>query len=455
MSPVDLSPAPRAEVSSRYRFFRGLLRAWLGLSSRRSWLLRGEAVPPTGAALLMVSHPADYSETLVLVAALERQVRCLVERKLLESFPRRFLAWAFGMIPFEPEGGDLTSGIEAASGALTKGEAVLVFSEKRMTATATGSASIAARVAVQAASHEAGKTGPAIVPVHLFFPPPSLQSGEPLIHVDAPLAWRETVARGGVRDKAEALSAMLEEASRRNAFRLQPEDVQHFLRDLEDALRADLQENWAKRPNWRQETDGFELSQFVREWVERLNVAHPGRLVALRELLDTYREARRRWSLRRFEVEAAGEWMKSGWRRLAAGLESVVGLPLAGYGLVNHLLALPVCQGMGLRKKGSGRARGTRWLIFGLVAAGLYALQILLCARFLGRAAAGYYALSLPLSGAYLCRYARLLERRTQLLLFDAFAVREASRVRRMRKELLKDFNAARDAHIEALGLAH
>jgi hypothetical protein len=136
-------------------------------------------------------------------------------------------------------------------------------------------------------------------------------------------------------------------------------------------------------------------------------------------------------------------------------IESVVGLPVAAYGLINHLLAWALLFWRGLLKKGSEPDEHRQWLIRTLMVLGCYVAQVMLCAHWLGRATAGYYVLTLPLSGAYMWRYWSLLRNRTRLLFLSARLPAEGAKLRWMREKLLEEINSERDAYAEALGIPH
>jgi hypothetical protein len=451
MMPAD-SPDQTPVVSRAYRFFRALLRIWFGLVFYKVRLLRGEAVPGSGAVMLVVNHPGSLLDALILVAALERPVRCLLNRNLFRGYLRGRLVQWLGMIPYEPE----TTALQAAREALGRQEAVLVFTEHQAVKSGAmpPAGLTAAQLAIEAEARHSGQLGLLLFPIHLFLPVGRAQSSELLIYVDSPLSPKEYLSAGEGAISVRRFALELDEALRQNAFRFQPGDLRQFLADLEEVLRADLEEEWAARAQSKQKVEGFKLSQFIAEWFEQLNSLHPGRLVALRDSLDAYREERRRWLLRQAEVEAAG-WHASRGLRMWYWLESVLGLPLAVYGLLNHLLVWMILFWAGLLRKESERDRRLEWLLRALVVVGCYAAQVLLCAFWLGRATAGYYALTLPLAGAFLWRYEWLLRARTRLLLVGARLPHQAEKLRRQRKRFVAELNAARDTYAEALGIPH
>jgi 1-acyl-sn-glycerol-3-phosphate acyltransferase len=451
---------PSAETASAvplgYRFFRRLVRIWFSLLSCKIRLLRGEALPTSGAALLVVSHPASFRHALVLVAAFERQVHCLLSAELFGGFLRGWLARRLGMIRYQPGDGRYASALGAVCEVLGGRGAVAVFAEQRAGKDADGRlvGLPASTLALEAESRHSRQVGLSLYPVHLLPPLRRQQSGEALIYVGSPLVANDYFAYGSGEVPARTLAGDLEQALRENAFGLRESEVQQFLADLEEVLLTDLEEDWAARANWKQQVNGFRLSEYVVEWAEQANFLHPGWIVALREDLERYREQRRRWSLGKLEVEAAGAWLASSARRGWYWLESVVGFPLACYGLINHLLVWVLLFWAGLLKKESERDRTVEWLMRALVVVGCYSAQVILCADSFGRAAAGYYALTLPLSGAYLWRYEWLLRARTRFLWLRARLPRQAEKMRRARRRLVEELNAARDAMAEALGVS-
>ncbi len=349
--------------------------------------------------------------------------------------------------------------LEKCSNALAKREAVVVFAEPKKAGAGEPAqlALAAASIALDAETRHSRELGVNIFPIHLFLPVARPQSSELLIHVDAPLVVREflSASGGGLSERARALAAEVEKAFRQNVFGLRQRDFELFLSDLEEVLREDLEGHWATQPNWKQKSEGFDLSRFAAECVHQLNFLNPGRLVALRESLEVYREARRRGSLRRFEVEAAGAWLQSPWRRTWVWVESALGLPIATYGLINHLLAWIFLFWAGLLEKENGQAKRVKWIARTLVVLGCYAGQVLLCAALLGRREAGLYAPSLPFSGVVLWSYGWLVRRRTRLALAALRVPREARKLRRMRKDLLEQLNHVVHACAEMSGVAH
>ena len=293
--------------------------------------------------------------------------------------------------------------------------------------------------------------------VHLFVPVGRMRTRELLIDIDQPELAQDCLPRDceSGSDQARELARYLESKCQENSFRLQPADLADFLDDLEQALRDDFQEELRSHPARKQKLEGFVLSRFVVQWAEQMNYLHPGLLVSLRESLAAWRETCRRGALHRLEVEGAGAWLERplGW--VAVLLETVVGFPLAFYGLLNHLVALGILYWAGLLKEESGRDKTTAWLERGLVVLGSYIVEVFLVARFCGRRAAGYYLPTLPLSGLYLWRYAGLLRHQARIAFLSFTLSVEAAGTARLRKEFLHEINLALSLYAEMLDLPH
>jgi hypothetical protein len=182
---------------------------------------------------------------------------------------------------------------------------------------------------------------------------------------------------------------------------------------------------------------------------------HPGRLVTLRKSLDDYRRLQKQCALRKLEVEGAGSPLSSGWRRSIAWFEMLLGLPIALYGLLNHLLLGLVLYLAGSFKHNNSRARTTEWTLRGAVTLGLYALQILLVAHWRGRAAAGYYAPTLPVSGAYLWRYVGLVRPQARLLFVSLTIPALTRKIKRLRHALLEEIDQTLTSYEDRTSVPH
>ncbi|HEV2492144.1 MAG TPA: 1-acyl-sn-glycerol-3-phosphate acyltransferase [Terriglobia bacterium] len=450
---VNVSPPP----STAYRLARGLLRLWFRVYFPKIRLLQIETLPAAGPAVLVVNHPASLLDALILIAAFEPQIDCLVRSDRLRGRLRGFIARAFGMIVYDEDQANWQPALEVCREILAVEGVVTVFAEPeaRKPAEPPAFAVRAATLALEAELRQAD-LGVALFPVHLYLPVAPSLATEVLIYVDEALAAAQYLRAdsGQIPQRARLLAEALDRACRQNAFRLPPKEFARLLGDVEEVLRADLEAEWAARPNWKQSAEGFRLSRFVEESAEQLNALHPGRLIALRESLDRYHETERRSALRQTEIELSGAWVKSPVGRLAGWTESLVGFPVAVYGFVNHIPIALILLATGLLRRNDRRSSTSVWATRGLVVLACYAIGVAWCGRHFGRAAAGYYAASLPLSGAYLRRYAWLLQHRTRLLLSSARTRLDTRTLARLRKDFITELNQVRDTYSEFPGVA-
>ena len=208
-------------------------------------------------------------------------------------------------------------------------------------------------------------------------------------------------------------------------------------RSCEPVCRQD----WASRPDWKQDAEGFVLSRLVAEWVKQTNYLYPERLVTLRKSLDDYRRLQRQCALREWKSRKRNLCCAQDGAGQLFGSRRLLGLPIALYGLLNHLVIGLALFLAGSFKRNSSRARTTEWTIRIAVTLGLYILQIFLVAHWWGRAAAGYYAPTLPVSGAYLWRYVRLVRPQARLMFISLSIPALTRKIKRLRHELLEELD--------------
>lgn len=444
----------RSAIAGSYSFGRTLARLWLRKLYRRVRLLRAETIPPVGPLLLVVNGEPEFLNAMGLAVSLERPVRSVLPVEECTGFWRQQVATRLEMILHEPDAHSQVTAVAAVRDALRSGEAVAIFAQPETARSEALSPSCvaAAKLVVEAETGRAGGTGTVIIPLHIVSSYGTRQFPEMLIAMGSPLGARSFLGGSSGDASVRTLAGELENRLTENPFRLQERDVKFFVAELEKVLRAELEEDWAARPNWKQKTDGFEISRFIIECAEQLNAIDPPRLIGLEIELEDYREQLRQWSLHQAEIKAAGGWIESGALRAVFWLETILGFPVALYGFVNHLLPLALLSPRGLLRKMAEKDPGHAWLLRVLVVLACYVAQVSLCAHWWGRAVAGYYTITLPLSGAFLWHYNHVLKTRTRLLYLVRNLPVRAARLRQLRKSFLEKLNQVRDAYAEAIG---
>lgn len=452
--PVDLnSGAP-----SSYGFIRAVLRLWFRFIFRRIRVLQAVQGPHSGPLLLVVNDPFSMVHAFAVIAALERNLRCLVERKPAQSWAERWLSRALGMIPYDYESEDWPSVVEAVSAFISHGGAVMVFARQQAdhSAETAGFAPEAAEIALETQAKLGRELALPLHPLHVFWPAPPSSSEELQVHLDAAAPVKlSLLEESDFSRQLKSMDAEIELACRQNPFRLRPETVGHFITALEGVMREDLAETWSRRPNWKQSVDDLELSPFLVKLTHRINDKDPARLAALCESLAAYYEAKRRASLGQFKAETAGNWFRAAPYRLAAWVEAVLGFPVACYGLLNLLPAWLIAKLAGQLRKGLWGATRREWTIRVLAALGCYIVQIALAAHFLPRWEAGIYAPSIVFSGAYALRYVWLSENRIPVLAQGVVQGKHRAKLGRMRRELIEELEQDQDRFATLWNIAH
>ncbi len=442
------------KIPAGYGFLRGIVRLAVWLLFPKIRLLNRDKLAHADPTLLAVNYPESLLAAMLLVAAIDRPVLCLLSSQKLQGVFQRFISRRLGIVSIEPpiEG----QGTRWLAGALEYWGAIAVFAGQSGMSGSQGASGINlfAKLVFETLEQSGERHPPAIYPIHGFVQAGDRKSGL-LVYVDGPIR-SESSSVEPAANSAEAsqhVAAAVQTALHKNVFALAPAEIELFHRDLEDLAHEDLEEEWSRLPNWKQQAGDLELSGLVKQWIDQQNQIDSGRLVALRTLVEDYREARRRCSLGRYRIETSDLWQKSRLHVAGAWAESLLGLPIALYGSLNHALAGALLVVAGLLKNSGRRDPKVDWLLRAFVVLGCYTVQVWLFDLWLGRAAAGYYTLTLPLSGAYLWRYLRLARNRSHLLLLKVTLPGRSARLRRTRKTLLGKLEREIDLYAQSLGL--
>lgn len=432
------------DVPTAYRVARAIFRLGVWLFLPRLRLLNPEKLEQRGPTILLVAHPSALRTAILLVAAADRQIHCLLPAKQVRSVWGKLAVRMLGVETYDSLAEEENVLLNPYLSILIDQGAIALFSDQVPQSDGQGTpvADFAARLSLETTLPGQGQVQPTLCPIHWFLRS-ERRGSEPLIYVDGPIQAQRFLPRIGenVDEACQHLAKTVEHAMATNVFALAAQEKQLFSRDLEDLSREFLEEQWSRQPEWKQQPEDMHLSSFVKMWIDDQNRTDPAQLVELRESLNDYAEARRRCLMERLVIEQSGEWQESGLHVAVAWVETVLGFPVALYGLLNHLPAGIVLWVSGLLKKSVRRDPKAEWLLRSFIVLSFYTGQVYLAHSLWGRATAGYYALTLPISGAYLWRYWWLSRHRTRVLKMKALLPTRIARALRKREKILKSFD--------------
>ena len=434
---------------------RAVVRWGLRLFFLRPRVLNIERIEQPGPAILVIAHPRSLTAALLLVAALERQVYCLLPSTEFHGVFRKLAAWALGVQSCDFTAEEQEAWLNPCFGVLENQGAVALFAGETGQDGARNAAvaGFAARLTVEILLQGQSRMQPPLIPVHWLLGTEH-RGPVPLVYVDSPIDAQHFLPKVG-EDLAEASLKLVEtvrDAMDANIFGLTESELEHFNHELEALSREDLAEQWSQHSVWKQRPEELQLSSSARKWLDHQNRTDPAHLAELRENLLAYRESSRVYSLGEFVVETSGPWQRSASRVAMAWIETVAGFPVALYGLINHLPALAILSATGRLKSSPEKDPKVEWLLRIFIVLSCYTAQILFVHFWWGRAAAGYYTLTLPVSGAYLWRYRWLLRHRIHVLFRKVLHNFGSARLIRQRKEILAKFDLELEHSLQSPG---
>lgn len=337
-----------------YRIFRSLARFLAGLFYRRVEVARLERVPLSGPLIVAANHHQGLMDGILLAAALPRRLRPIAKAPLLRYPVIGQIARLAGAIPVhrrQDSGGsaaDNQAMFGAAQRALDEGEALLIFPEgvsqpePALMPLRTGAARLvlgdgggADRELRQlAATTRLPPT--TLLPVGLMFHEPgSFRVGSALVLIGEPVPTSDLEASGsgGTSDNAvrllterlgEALQRLIVEARDRHTLELVHSAEAIWREEMPDSAREPKD-----RAAWRQRAARAD---------QYLAAVEPVRMAALRRRLERYTK----------DLDLAGltdRDLSEGYRPAAVlryafrqGLALALGLPLALWGVLNHIV---------------------------------------------------------------------------------------------------------------------
>jgi 1-acyl-sn-glycerol-3-phosphate acyltransferase len=326
-----------------YRLFRAFARSLAGLFYRRVEVAGLDRVPPSGPLVVAANHQQGLMDGMLLAAVLPRRLRPIAKAPLFRYPVIGQIARLAGAIPVhrrQDEGGSRPADNQAMFGAareaLEHGEALLIFPEgiSQPEPTLMPLRTGAARLLLGADGGRGGGPAATLLPVGLMFHEPgTFRIGSAFVLIGDPVPAGDLDALpAGERDEAVrrlterlegALQQLIVEARDRHTLALV-----HCAEDIWREEMPDAARDPKDRAVWRQRAARAH---------RYLMTVEPVRTGALRGRLERYVK----------DLELAGltdRDLSRGYRpagvlryALREGLALALGLPLALWGLLNHI----------------------------------------------------------------------------------------------------------------------
>jgi len=396
-----------AEPAS-YRLFRTLARFLTGLFYRRAEVIGLERVPAEGALVVAANHQQGLMDGVLLASAFPRRLRPIAKAPLFRYPIIGPLARLAGAIPVHRRqdqpgtAADNTAMFASARGALAAGDALLIFPEgvSQPEPTLMPLRTGAARLVL-----EGGSPPPTLLPVGLMFHEPgTFRVGSAIVLIGEPVPVGEPEGAG--EDAVRRLTARLDAALRQLIVEARDRHTLDLVHAAEEIWRAEMPDVAADpmaRARWRQRAARAHAY---------LSAAEPVRLGALRNRLERYVADLAGAGLTDHDL-SEGYRLRAVLRyALRQGLALIVGLPLALWGIVNHVVPYQLTALVIRALRPDADVESTYKVVVGVALYPLcWALQGWLAWRLLGGLALAVFVVSLLPTGFFALSWTARLDR--------------------------------------------
>ncbi len=447
-----------------YVFVRLVGRFWIWFFFKSVEVRHPERVPREGPVLLCINHPNSLIDSLLVGAAVPRQVHFLAKATLFDRpLLGRFLT-AAGTLPVfrrqdDPDRMDRNvETFEACFQALERGQLLAIYpegvthAEPRVQRIKSG----AARIALESEARHDGRLGLALIPVGLTFEARKSFKRRVLMAFGEPIEFQPYLEhyKNDPRKAVDALTTAIQWALETQVIHVERIDQEDVVREVEGLYRDDLIRELEEQQGLAaKQIDLMRLSRTIVDAVQHFKTREPDRVERLWQRIQEYQALLAQYRIRDQAVRARLKVTPLRRKVWARGL-GLLGLPVFAYGAVVNALPYLVPRWIAHRLAAEETDYATARFLASIVAFPCFwGAETWLVWRLSNLRLAALFLASLPVSGLFAYRYLGGLRRLGAQLAFARLAFTRAQAARRLlsqRQEIVDELERAKAEYLRA-----
>lgn len=415
-----------------YRILRSLLRTCLWFFFRRIEVEGIERVPRTGPVLLMPNHVNAMIDPLVILAKLDRPMTLTAKATFRRNWLLAPLFRLFGVVTFNraaDQDGGMRKNVESMKECrrrLAQGGLLCIFpegqshSDHQLRAFKDGPA----RIALGYLKDRPANPHLAIIPVGLHFEHKDRLQTRVWVRFGQPIyadEWRAANPEGNHR----GLTADIQQGVRDVTLNFESQQTRSLLYWTAEVFATGAQQPATLGQERESLSQRLQTVARLQVYGRQLREERPEEIASLAARLHDFQRKLRRLAITPGEVYLSMHPARAAFFVLREAELGLVGLPLAAWGLINHLPALAAVRAIErkMTKAEDQWASNTFFPALGIFPL-FFVIQLALVSLFFAPFWIWVYAVSVPFAGVYLTMYHRRVGgvfRRSRTFLYFLF----------------------------------
>ena len=449
-----------------YRCVWNAINWGLSLFFHKIEVRHGQNIPKRGPTVFVANHPSSTMDGLVLTTLTRRMVHYIGHAGLFANKAKAWFLRNCGMIPVHrcpSEAEKKKSNIEAFQACyetLEEGGAISIFPEgisedsRHVQKIKTG----AARIVLETERRNNYQLGVQVIPIGLHFFSRSRFRSKVLVNVGRPLELTRYFtldkedSTKAVKGLTEKIQTRLEELT----VHIPHPELEQMVKDLEIVYRGELlKELKDKKQSTPSVVMEFVISQRMAECCEYYHLRQPERVRRMHRKIQEYLRKLKRFNLKDTMIRkktSLGQLLR---KEIVNMGKTIVGFPLAVYGLINNYLPYRITEQIAKRFiRERTKILTALFLGGGFTFMVFHVAQTLLVWYFAGILWSVVYYVSLPMSGFFALTYTRWIREERERISFSFYLFTKRHLIGRMRlarRELITELDAIKDEYLQIM----